>query len=177
MRDIQITIVLIAALVMGLFSCSSSIDEKDKPMGETMLQQPNNAVTLPAFNMTDANGNIINLSSFKGKKVFVNLWATWCPPCREEIPSIEALASKVDSANSVFILLSLDKNFEVAKKFAKSENLTVPIYYPAENLPALFNIDGIPATFIFNENGDLIKQNNGADDYNTEEYLDILSRK
>jgi thiol-disulfide isomerase/thioredoxin len=76
--------------------------------------------------------------------------ATWCPPCRAEIPSIENLASKVDKEKAVFIMLSLDENFEVAKKFAKSENLKVPVYYPAEKLPALFNTDGIPATFILN---------------------------
>ena len=122
-------------------------------MAETTSQQPNEAVTLPAFNMTDANGNTVNLSSFKGKKVFVNLWATWCPPCRAEIPSIEGLASKADKEHAVFIMLSLDENFEVAKKFANAEKLTVPVFYPAEKLPKLFNTDGIPATFIFDENG------------------------
>jgi thiol-disulfide isomerase/thioredoxin len=78
--------------------------------------------------------------------VFVNLWATWCPPCRAEIPSIETLADKVDKNSAVFIMLSLDENFEVAKKFAKAENLQIPVYYPAERLPALFKTEGIPAT-------------------------------
>jgi thiol-disulfide isomerase/thioredoxin len=177
MRVIQTTIVFISLLAIGLFSCSSSVDEQETPLSKTTSQHPNEAKRIPAFAITDASGKTVDLSSFKGKIVFVNLWATWCPPCREEIPSIEALAGKVDTENAVFILLSLDKNFEVARKFAEEENLTVPIYYPAEKLPALFNIDGIPATFIFNGNGDLIKQNNGADDYDTEEYQHILSRK
>lgn len=177
MRIIQTTVVLIAVIVIGLFSCSSFAEENKVPDAKATLQQPNEVKKIPAFAITDATGKTVGLSSFKGRKVFVNLWATWCPPCRAEIPSIENLASKVDKHKAVFIMLSLDENFEVAKKFAKTENLKVPVYYPAEKLPALFNTDGIPATFIFNENGDLIKQSNGADDYSTEEYRKLLSDK
>ena len=54
--------------------------------------------------------------------------------------------------------------------------MKVPVYYPAEKLPALFKTDGIPATFIFNENGDLVKQNNGSDDYNRDVYIDLLTQ-
>jgi thiol-disulfide isomerase/thioredoxin len=176
MRIIQKSIVLIVVLVAGLFSCSSSVNENKTSVSEA-TSQPNEAKKLPAFAITDASGNTVNLSSFKGKKVFVNLWATWCPPCRAEIPSIEALAGKVNKEEAVFIMLSLDENFELAKKFAKSENLKLPVYYPVEKLPAIFNTDGIPATFIFNEEGELIKQNNGADDYSTDAYIGLLTKK
>jgi thiol-disulfide isomerase/thioredoxin len=177
MRIIQTTIVLVAVLIMGLFSCSSSVDENKAPVAEVTTQQAGEAKKIPAFAITDVTGTSIDLSSFKGKKVFVNLWATWCPPCRAEIPSIENLASKVDKEKAAFIMLSLDENFEVAKQFAKAKDLKVPVYYPAEKLPALFNTDGIPATFIFNESGDLVKQNNGAEDYDTEEYIKLLNGK
>lgn len=130
--------------------------------------------SLPAFKITDVNGNIIDIASLKGKKVFVNLWATWCPPCRAEIPSIEKLQSKVDKQKIAFVMLSLDKNFELAKKFAKKNKMQLPVYYPAEGLPEMFKIDGIPATFIFNEKGELIKTNNGMDDYDTELYVQML---
>ncbi len=175
MRTKKTTIALIAVLVSGLFSCASRVDENKPPTTEATTAQPGEAKKLPAFVMTDAKGKSVDLSSFKGRKVFVNLWATWCPPCRAEIPSIENLAGKVDKNKAVFIMLSLDENFEVAKQFAKANNLKVPVYYPAGKLPALFNTDGIPATFIFNENGDLVKQNNGLDDYDTDEYIKLLS--
>lgn len=177
MKIIQTTIALIALLVTGLFACSSSVDESKKDETTVVQQHVNDAKKLPAFTMQDVNGRTVNLSSFQGKKVFVNLWATWCPPCREEIPSIEKLYSQVDKEKTVFIMLSLDNNFEVAKKFAAAQGLEVPVYYPAEKIPALFNTDGIPATFIFNENGDLVKHNNGADDYGTNEYINLLNGK
>lgn len=130
--------------------------------------------TLPSFKVVAMDGSVINLADLKGKKVFVNLWATWCPPCREEIPSIEALNSKIDKQKVAFVMLSLDDNFNKAKQFAKAHNLHTPVYYPAEGLPAIFSTDGIPATFIFNEKGELIKANNGAEDYDTNEYLQLL---
>lgn len=132
---------------------------------------------MPAFTMTDVNGNVINTNDFKGKKVFVNLWASWCPPCRAEIPSIEKLKTKADPQKVAFVMLSLNKNFEVAKEFAKSINIQLPVYYPVEKLPELFNIEGIPATFIFNEKGELTKVNNGGDNYDTASYLQLLNTK
>jgi thiol-disulfide isomerase/thioredoxin len=177
MKVIQSTIVLIAVIVTGLFACSSSTEENETTATPQATGQTVKRDVLPAFTMTDVNGNAVNLASFKGKKVFVNLWATWCPPCRAEIPSIEALASKVNKQEAVFVMLSLDENFELAKKYATGKNLQLPVYYPAEKLPPIFNTDGIPATFIFNENGELVKQNTGADDYDTEAYKSLLSSK
>ncbi|RYZ54706.1 MAG: TlpA family protein disulfide reductase, partial [Chitinophagaceae bacterium] len=97
--------------------------------------------TLPSFTVQDVDGKTINLQSLKGKKVFVNLWASWCPPCRREMPSIEKLAKSVDKNKVAFVLLSLDDNFNKAKAFAKQQQLSLPIYYPTENLPELFNVD------------------------------------
>lgn len=130
--------------------------------------------TLPAFKVTAMDGSTVNLADLKGKKVFVNLWATWCPPCREEIPSIEKLQSKVDKQKVAFVMLSLDENINLPKRFAAAHQMKLPVFYPAEGLPAIFKTDGIPATFIFNERGELIKANNGAEDYDTEAYVALL---
>ncbi|MDQ3278228.1 MAG: TlpA family protein disulfide reductase [Bacteroidota bacterium] len=129
---------------------------------------------LPSFNLQDVNGKIVKLQSFKGKKIFVNLWATWCPPCRVEIPSIEKLYAKADKEKAVFIMLSLDRNFEVAKQYAKRGKMAVPVYYPAENLPALFETDYIPASFIFDEKGALLKRIDGMADYSKKEYVTLF---
>ncbi len=140
---------------------------------------PNTAkaeVLLPAFKIVDLNGKPFNLADFKGKKVFVNLWASWCPPCRAEIPSIEKLYSKLDKSKAVFIMLSLDNDFGTAVNFAKKIKMVTPVYYPAEDLPALFNVNGIPATFIFDEKGNLVTRIEGGDDYDTEKYLNLFNK-
>ena len=141
----------------------------------TTTQEATPSVTMPSFNMLTAENKSINLSSFKGKKVFVNLWATWCPPCRAEIPSIEKLAAKTDQSKVAFVMLDLDNQFEKAISYAAKNKMKVPIYYPAENLPPLFNVDGIPTTFIFNEQGQLIHRQTGSVDYNTSKYFDLLN--
>jgi thiol-disulfide isomerase/thioredoxin len=163
-------------IATGLFSCSSLVEENKATTSKETIEPVNDARKLPAFRMTSASGEAVDLSSFKGKRVFVNLWATWCGPCRREIPSIEALAAKVNSEQAIFVMLSLDENFEVAKEFAEKEEMKVPVYYPAEKLPDLFDVDGIPATFIFDEDGNLVKENMGADNYDTPEYLRMLTK-
>ncbi len=132
--------------------------------------------TLPSFLIVNASNQVIDLSQFKGKKVFVNLWATWCPPCRAEIPSIEKLSAKTDKNKAVFIMLSLDDNFDKAKSFATKNNMSLPVYFPAANLPQLFTVQGIPATFIFNEKGELVHRHDASTDYDTKQFYDMLNQ-
>jgi thiol-disulfide isomerase/thioredoxin len=165
----------IALFVIGLYSCSSGDDKRENNTVNAEQGLQSEKKSLPEFMLTDVNGNVINLTSFRGKKVFVNLWATWCPPCRAEIPSIEKLHSMVNSDSTVFVMLSLDENFDAAKRFAEAGKIRLPIYYPAGSMPDLFKTDGIPATFIFNEHGELIRQNMGSDDYSTDSYVSLLT--
>lgn len=130
--------------------------------------------TLPSFTVLDVNGKILNMQSLKGKKVFVNLWASWCPPCLREMPSIEKLFKAVDKDKVVFVMLSLDDSFDKAEAFVKHQQLSLPIYYPAENLPAMFNVQGIPTTFIFDEAGSLLRRIDGGDEYNSPEYHKLM---
>jgi thiol-disulfide isomerase/thioredoxin len=133
------------------------------------------STNLPSFRMVNTLNQVIDISQFKGKKVFVNLWATWCPPCRAEIPSIEKLAAKTDKNKAAFIMLSLDDNFDKARNYALNNNMKLPVYYLAGNLPQLFSVDGIPATFIFNEKGELIHQQVGSTNFDTVQFMNMMN--
>lgn len=130
---------------------------------------------LPSFRLYDVNNALTDLRTFKGKKVFVNIWASWCPPCRREMPSIEKLYQSVDTGKVAFVLVAFDNRFETAKRFVAEKNWHLPIYYPAGILPDLFNVRGIPVTFIFDEKGELIQQIEGGEDYNTKEFKALLN--
>ena len=132
------------------------------------------ASALPAFRMRNGRGEIVDLAQFRGKKVFVNLWATWCPPCRAEIPSIESLGAKTDRSKVEFVMLSLDDSFDKAKTYAANNNMKLPIYYPASDLPQLFVTDGIPMTVIFNEKGEIVFNQVGSADYDTPRFQELL---
>jgi thiol-disulfide isomerase/thioredoxin len=129
---------------------------------------------LPAFRMRNGRGEIVDLAQFRGKKVFVNLWATWCPPCRAEIPSIESLGAKTDRSKVEFVMLSLDDNFDKAKTYAANNNMKLPVYYPAADLPQLFVTEGIPMTIIFNEKGEIVFNEVGSANYDTPKFQDLL---
>jgi thiol-disulfide isomerase/thioredoxin len=169
------SVLFIVIFFVGFYSCSSGDNKRESNTVNAEQGLENEKKSLPEFMLADVNGNVINLTSFRGKKVFVNLWATWCPPCRAEIPSIEKLHSMVNSDSTVFVMLSLDENFDAAKRFAEAGKIKLPIYYSAGPMPDLFKTDGIPATFIFNERGELIRQNMGSDDYSTDSYVSILT--
>jgi thiol-disulfide isomerase/thioredoxin len=165
--------------LIAIYGCNNSNAEPQQESSSTKTIAatiPAATVSLPAFKIVDLNGKPFNLADFKGKKVFINLWASWCPPCRAEIPSIEKLYSKVDKSKATFVMLSLDNDFETAVNYAAKNKMTTPVFYPAENLPSLFNVEGIPATFIFDEKGNLVTQIEGGDDYDTEKYLNLFNK-
>ena len=170
-----------------LISCSNSTAEKpaaektdtvvsNQPVTTTQPTSPAVVSALPSLQMANTDNLSFDLSQFKGKKVFVNLWATWCPPCRAEIPSIESLASKTDRSKVEFVMLSLDDDFVKAKIYAANNKMKLPVYYPTGNLPQLFNVEGIPTTFIFNEKGEIIYEHTGGLDYDTKEFAEMLNK-
>jgi thiol-disulfide isomerase/thioredoxin len=173
---------LIAVCIVALFTAASCTDhQKDENILASTEQHSNtdtnmaSATTLlPSFSVQDAGGNVVNLQNLKGKKLFINLWASWCPPCKREMPSIEKLYLSLDTSKVQFLLVSLDDQFEMAKKYVSSQKLKLPIFYPAERLPALFQVQGIPATFIFNETGELVKRVDGGENYDTKEYRTLF---
>lgn len=163
---------IVLSLIASFFLAASPA--KQPAFHDRTLQQYSIAETLPSFKMLDVDGKQVNLSDFKGKKVFLNIWATWCPPCRAELPSIKKLYQAANKQDAVFIMLSVDRDFSVAKNFAQQQKLGLPIYYPLEGFPPLLETSSIPVTFIFNEKGNLIKKKVGMDDYGTAGYISMF---
>ena len=162
----------------AIFAACNNSNDTTPTDTQASVQAPvatESGTQMPAFTMLNAQGEAVDLKSFAGKKVLVNLWATWCPPCRVEMPSLEKLHQSVDKEKTAFVMLSLDDDFEKAKKYVIDNNLELPVYYPkTTDLPELFNVRGIPATFIFDEQGQLIKSTEGADNYDTDAYRQLL---
>lgn len=130
--------------------------------------------SLPVVSLVNEKDQVIDLSSFKGKKVFVNLWATWCPPCVAEMPSIQALYDQTRNTKTEFVMISLDKNFDIAKQWAGQKKYTLPLYFQSGELPESLQVAGIPTTFIFDETGKLIFTHVGAEDYSRPKFVKML---
>ena len=125
--------------------------------------------------LRDEQGKIISLSALKGKRVFLNLWATWCPPCVAELPSIQSLYDKTGKLqDNVFLIVSLDDEFVTAKDFMKKKGYNFPIYEVVGNMPELFNVPGIPATFVFDKKGALNFSHIGMNDYSKRRFVQMM---
>lgn len=112
-------------------------------------------------------GPTVRLDSLKGKVLFINLWATWCPPCVEELPSIQALYNQFkDTSEVAFVLVSLDDDRSRVAEFVKHNELTVPIYTALADSPRVFQTRGIPATFLVSKSGQLAMRHVGGRDWN-----------
>lgn len=130
------------------------------------------------FFIKDLQGNTIDFNTFKGKVVFLNLWATWCGPCRSEMPSIEALYQSIEDKDKiVFVMLSLDKPEHQNKvvKYIADKGYTFPAYTLDGGVSAqLKEVQSIPTTFIISMDGKIASKKVGAANYDNNKFRKFL---
>ncbi len=126
------------------------------------------------FTLTDLGGNAWTLKSLRGKVVLVNFWATWCPPCRKEMPDLESLYSRFKDQGLVILAIS-DEDAGKVKPFVTERRVSYPILLdPGRKVNTLFAIEGIPKTFVYDREGKLVAQ---AIDMRTQnQFLEMLAR-
>lgn len=134
-------------------------------------------------NMEKANYNLpllnnleeqTSLHPYKGKTIFLNFWATWCPPCIAEMPNIQALYDEIDSDNIKFVMVSLDEDFSRAQKFVEKKNYTFPIYYLNGRKPMVYNSTVVPTTYVISPEGNIVLERRGMADYHTTSFKTFL---
>lgn len=167
-------LLIITAMAIAAYGCKHVSNGNAAGTAQTEHSAAATVAALPSFVMKDVHGQTMNLNSLQGKKVFINLWATWCPPCREEMPSIQKLYNSIDKNKVAFVMLSFDEENQSVVAFTQTNKLSLPLYFPAGDLPVVLQTTGIPATFIFDESGKLIRQISGAEDYDTDAYRKML---
>jgi len=128
------------------------------------------------FAVKDLNGKKMEIRDLKGKVIFINLWATWCGPCRVEMPSIQNLYNSVDKEKVAFVMLSLDQENAQAKivQYIQDKEFTFPVYQPASPLPKLLRVNTIPSTFIIGADGKVKSKKTGTANYDTDELREFL---
>ncbi len=128
------------------------------------------------FSVRDIKGNIVSADQFKGKVIFLNLWATWCGPCRAEMPTIQDLYNEVDHEKIVFLMLSLDNigDEEKVKKFIAKKGFTFPVYTRTTSLPELLHVPSIPTTLVVSKDGKVVSRNVGTNNFNTKKFKNFL---
>jgi peroxiredoxin len=110
------------------------------------------------FTLTDIEGKPWTLSALRGKVVLVNFWATWCPPCRKEMPDLEGLYRRFKDQGFVILAIS-DEDIGKVKPFVTERNITYPILLdPGRKVNDLFVVEGIPKSFVYDRSGKLVAE-------------------
>ncbi|GAB1445504.1 MAG: TlpA family protein disulfide reductase [Cyclobacteriaceae bacterium] len=153
-----------AILKTGLMNASTKVEKEDIDFNY-------------GFTIKDLNGNKLDFTQFKNKVVFLNLWATWCGPCRAEMPTIQKLYDKMkDNPNVEFVMLSIDQDKDLKKviRYLKDKSYTFNGYMPSGYLTEQLNVPSIPTTFIISKNGKILTKEVGTTNFNTARFYQFL---
>lgn len=171
-KNLNVNKILIAVSVLVIILLYLVTSFRNKPIGN-----PENKEISYDFKIKDIEGNAVDFSEFKGKVVFLNLWATWCGPCRSEMPGIQNLYNMVNSEEIQFVMLSIEEEKELNKvqTFINRNKYTFPVFVSHEPLPRLFDVPSIPTTFIIDKNGKVAHFYQGSTQYDTDKYVKLLT--
>src|SRR5690625_413131 len=142
------------------------------PQGENHSLEP-----APEAVFKDGKGNKVKISELKGKVIFINFWATWCMPCRAEMPTIAKLYDQFkDNADIVFLIVDADDNYARSSKYLAKKDLDLPLYLPAGNIPYVYLSGAIPTTIMINKKGEIVFRHAGAADYSDPKIIEFVKK-
>jgi thiol-disulfide isomerase/thioredoxin len=120
------------------------------------------------------DGVEVDFAQFRGKVIFLNFWATWCPPCTVELPNIQRLCEAMKKEDVAFIISSFEDK-ALVKKFISDKGLKLPIYLHGKPVPSIFISNrGIPVTFIIDRQGDIVYEHIGPAKWDDESVIAFI---
>ena len=165
-----ITMVFLLAAGIGIFVLLQAKDDSMNLTGQTGLGKGDNA---PDFTLPGLDGKMVRLADQKGKVVFLNIWATWCPPCVDEMPSMEKLYQRLKGEDFEILAVSIDKKgVEAVLPFMEKHNLRFNALIDSkESLKYKYQTRGVPETFIIDRNGIIVEKVIGPRDWASPEVI------
>jgi len=161
-------LVLLLVACLHMLACATARSESGQPdLGYqfTALEPP---IAAPDFTLDDMDAKPHALHDYRGKVVLINFWATWCPPCRKEMPALEALYQKLGSES--FAVLAVNQWEDADHVFAYTGDLNVfptfPILFdPESTISAQYGVKGLPTSFLIDKKGQLVYRAVGGRDF------------
>lgn len=174
MKQLIISFSLLSLLAIGCNNAaenkaqadSSAIDSSPKDVQGVRMDGNQNGLQASFKNI---NGETVSINDLKGKVVVMNFWATWCPPCIAEMPSLQHLHEELKSEKDiVFMAIEVDQNIDKAAKFMAKNKYSLPLYTLDSELPEELVSNSIPMTVILAKNGDIVGKQVGMMDFKSE---------
>lgn len=183
MKKIILTVIVVGMLGFAMYEFIGSTSDDDQEENGAMITAPttNNeeevesfddiglgkGETAPDFKLKNLEGETVSLSDYKGKRVLVNFWATWCPPCREEIPDLQKLYDSEDVVILAVNLTDTEENEENIADFVDSYEMTFPVLLDeSSDVSSAYQVYAYPTSYMIDSNGHIQFIALGAMDYN-----------
>ena len=160
-----------ALLIKGVSFVTSRI--------ENLEINPEDRMQLQTYNwqLVDNQNRLTNLNQYKGKVIVINNWATWCPPCVAELPSLKRLYEQYkNQPEIVFLFVAHDKPEKVEAFLQKNDFQELPVYFMQSDMPSQLQSSSIPTTYIINKKGEIVVRKTGAADWNSGQVHKILDK-
>ena len=140
------------------------------------FKSANKATEISNYNWKLKNdaGEVYDFNDAEGKVVVINFWATWCPPCIAEMPSLDKLYQAYH--DEVVILFVSNEDVEKIQKFKQKNGYQFPVYRPIDQLPSEFDINSIPRTFVINKSGKIVVDKTGAANWFSDGFKEQLNQ-
>jgi peroxiredoxin len=156
------------------FGAGEVTAEEFKAMGLAALKEGTASID---FTLSDLSGKKVSLSQYRGKLVFLNFWATWCPPCRAEMPSMERLYQKLKGQGLVVLGVDLQENAKSVQKFVDEHKLTFPILLDSDGrVGTTYGARSIPTTYIIGRDGSALGGTIGGREWDSPEMIAFFTR-
>lgn len=168
-----IILVGVIAVALGIFVLYQLQKNSDSPTNRPLVVVDRPA---PDFSLPRLDGEIVRLSDFRGKVVFLNIWATWCSPCREEMPSMERLYQEMKGQPFEILAVSIDiLGAKAVAPFMTEFKLSFPaLLDPQGSIQRLYGATGVPESFIIDKNGIIAAKVIGARDWASPDAVKVI---
>lgn len=160
-------VALTLGFLLGLAMSASAAPDPLEPLG---LQAPKEQVEAPDFTLPDVSGKKLRLKDFRGKVVFLNFFATWCEPCRLEMPAMERLSQTYRDKGLMVLAVDMHESAESVRAFMQELKLSFPAVVDADgSVGFMYGVRPIPATFLIARDGQILWRAFGARDWDSAE--------
>lgn len=158
MRKLLFTAIVLIIAGTALFAQSTGQEDLDLQYATGMLPP---GTRIPDFTLNDIEGKPVSIESFRGRKVVLLFWASWCPDCRAEVPEIKAMQAAADPSKVAFVSVSFDRTFEAFKTYVQENYLGgVQLFDPAGKkdsaIGAAYHVKWIPSLYLIDADGTVL---------------------
>jgi thiol-disulfide isomerase/thioredoxin len=149
-RVLSAALLLILVSLLLITGCANETTNETT----TATRGPQVGSLAPEFNLVNLEGNYISLDSFRGKPVLLNFWATWCSPCRIEMPYLQRIYDEWTDKGLVLLTVNIGESITVAKNFMQENGFTMPVLLDSSRVTLdRYQITGIPTTYFIDKDG------------------------